>query len=294
MAKILITGAGGQVGQELLALQQQYPDWAFHAPDRKELDICDTGQLRSVITELQPDYCLNTAAYTAVDRAEEELELAMAVNATAAEQLAQICRSTHTHLFHYSTDYVYAAGIGRPLREEDPTAPAGVYASTKLKGDQLVQAALPGATIIRTSWVYSSFGHNFVKTMLRLGEERDQLRVVFDQIGTPTYARDLARVSLQVIEQIERDDTTAQDLAGIFHYSNEGVCSWYDFALAIFELAGIDCQVSPIESHEYPTPAQRPHFSVLNKAKIKAVTGTSIPHWREALKECLAVLENEK
>ena len=290
MPKILITGAGGQVGQELLSLQQQYPDWTFYAPTREGLDICDASQVQEVINQFQPDYCLNTAAYTAVDRAEEEQKRAMEVNATAAKQLAQICQANGTHLIHYSTDYVYAAGISRPLREDDPTDPAGVYAATKLKGDQLVQAAQPAATIIRTSWVYSSFGHNFVKTMLRLGQERDQLRVVFDQIGTPTYARDLARTTLQIIQQVEMGKTSLAALAGIFHYSNEGVCSWYDFALAIFELARLDCQVSPIESKEYPTPAQRPNFSVLNKAKIKAATGISIPHWREALVECLAVL----
>ncbi len=289
MPKILITGAGGQVGQELLTLQEHYPDWTFHAPTRKELDICDSSRVQEAIAQFRPDYCLNAAAYTAVDRAEEEAALAMQVNAEAAEHLAQVCQSTNTHLIHFSTDYVYASGIGRPLREDDPTAPTGVYAATKLRGDQLVQKACPGATIIRTSWVYSSFGGNFVKTMLGLGQERDQLRVVFAQIGTPTYARNLAQATLQIIQQVEQGETPLPDLAGIFHYSNEGVCSWYDFALAIFELSGLSCEVSPIESSEYPTPAQRPHFSVLNKAKIKSITGISIPHWREALVECLVI-----
>ena len=290
MPRILITGAGGQLGQELQKLSQHYPNWVFLVPSRDQLDICQQEQVQSIFDEFRPTYCLNTAAYTAVDRAEEEHDLAKAVNAEAAERLAQICRSTDTHLFHYSTDYVYAAGIGRPLREDDPTAPSGVYAATKLQGDERVLASLPTATIIRTSWVYSSYGHNFVKTMLRLGQERDQLRVVFDQIGTPTYARDLARATLSIIEQVEQGETPLKELAGIFHYSNEGVCSWYDFALAIFEMTDLHCEVSPIESSEYPTPAQRPHFSVLNKAKIKAATGLRIPHWRVALRECLEVL----
>ncbi len=290
MLKILITGAGGQLGRELHVLKAAYPNWEFRAAGRADLDIADASAVQQVFEAFQPDYCLNTAAYTAVDRAEEETDQAFAINAAGAENIAKVCLAHGTRLFHYSTDYVYKDGIGRPLREDDPTAPAGVYAASKLEGDQRVLAALSTATVIRTSWVYSSFGHNFVKTMLRLGQERDQLRVVFDQIGTPTYARHLAVATLSVIEQIESGKTQSADVAGVFHYSNEGVCSWYDFARAIFELTGISCDVSPIESSEYPTPAKRPSFSVLNKAKFKTATGQTIPHWREALQECLQEL----
>lgn len=294
MLKILITGSGGQLGQELCRLQITYPNWNFLAPDRSELDITDKAQVEALFSSFRPDYCLNTAAYTAVDRAEEEREKAFAINAIAAQHIAATCRKLGTHLIHYSTDYVYQSGIDRPLREDDPTQPDGVYAASKLKGDQLVLSTFPLATVVRTSWVYSSFGHNFVKTMLRLGKERDELRVVFDQIGTPTYAHDLASFSLQLIHQLERKTIAPEETAGIFHYSNEGVCSWYDFALAIFELSGISCEVSPIESKEYPTPASRPHFSVLNKAKVKAVTGTTIRHWRTALSACLEAIKDEK
>lgn len=290
MRKILITGAGGQLGQELLSLQQSYPDWEFKAVSRADLDITDAAAVQQMFEEFQADYCLNTAAYTAVDRAEEESEQAFKINATGAENIARACAAVGAKLFHYSTDYVYADGISRPLREDDPTDPAGVYAASKLQGDQLVLTALPSATVVRTSWVYSSFGHNFVKTMLRLGQERDQLRVVFDQIGTPTYARHLALATLVAIEQVDSGAIQSADMAGVFHYSNEGVCSWYDFARAIFELTEIDCEVSPIESSEYPTPAKRPSFSVLNKAKFKTATGLAIPHWREALRECLLEL----
>jgi len=290
MPKLLITGAGGQLGQELTALRGQYPEWSFYTPNRQEFDIADEQAVADYFAAVKPDYCLNTAAYTAVDRAEEEQALAFAINAKAARFLAECCAEHQTHLLHFSTDYVYQGGIARPLLEDDPTEPAGVYAASKLRGDEAVLQVLPTATVIRTSWVYSSFGHNFVKTMLRLGEERERLGIVFDQIGTPTYAKDLAQASLQLIALLEAEPDKRAELAGIFHYSNEGVCSWYDFALAIFEMTGIECDVRPIESHEYPTPAQRPHFSVLNKGKFKKHTGLEIRHWREALRECLQQL----
>jgi dTDP-4-dehydrorhamnose reductase len=286
MPTLLITGAGGQLGKEFAGLANSFPKWHFLLPPRSELDITDTAKIEEFFASNRPDYCLNTAAYTAVDRAEEDRDTAFAINANAAQQLAMVCKKYNTHLFHYSTDYVYQSGIDRPLKEDDPTQPQGVYAASKLAGDQMVSMILPEATIIRTSWVYSSHGHNFVKTMLHLGKERSELRVVFDQVGTPTYAYDLALYTLELIEKIEVG-LDAHQLAGIFHFSNEGVCSWYDFALAIFELSGITCNVYPIESWEYPTPAQRPNYSVLNKAKIKKISGINIPHWREALQRCL-------
>jgi dTDP-4-dehydrorhamnose reductase len=287
MPKLLITGAGGQLGKEFASLAAIFPQWHFLLPTREELDITDIAKLEDFFATHRPDYCLNTAAYTAVDKAEEDRDTAFAINATAAQHLATTCKKQGTHLFHYSTDYVYQVGIDRPLKETDPTLPQNVYAASKLAGDQMVSITLPAATIIRTSWVYSSYGHNFVKTMLRLGKERSKLRVVFDQVGTPTYAYDLALFTLQLIEKIEIGLLEPQQLAGIFHYSNEGVCSWYDFALAIFELSGISCDVDPIESREYPTPAQRPNYSVLNKAKIKQVSGLKIPYLRDALNRCL-------
>lgn len=293
MPTLLITGAGGQLGKEFAALAHSFPKWHFLLPVRNELDITDTTQIEDFFTNHQPDYCLNTAAYTAVDHAEQERDTAFSINATAAHQLATICKKYNTHLFHYSTDYVYQSGIDRPIQEDDPTQPKSVYAASKLAGDQMIGEILPAATIIRTSWVYSSYGHNFVKTMLRLGQERPELRVVFDQVGTPTYAKDLALYTLQMIEKIEAGILEKDKLAGIFHFSNEGVCSWYDFAQAIFEITEITCKVYPIESWEYPTPAQRPNYSVLNKAKIKKASGINIPYWREALERCLKEINHQ-
>ncbi|MEM1216345.1 MAG: dTDP-4-dehydrorhamnose reductase [Bacteroidota bacterium] len=294
MPTVLVTGAGGQLGQEFRLVAQQFPSWTWLMPTRAELDITDAETVAAYFATHQPNYCLNTAAYTAVDHAETEQAAAYACNETAATQLAQQCRTHNCQLVHFSTDYVYRSTINRPLVETDPTDPTGVYAASKLAGDQGVVQTNPAAMIVRTSWVYSSFGHNFVKTMLRLGRERDELRVVFDQVGTPTYARDLAVAIVQIIREIEDGQRPRADLAGLFHYSNEGVTSWYDFALAIFELTGIDCAVYPIESKEYPTPVQRPPYSVLNKAKFRTTFGQTIPHWREGLKSCLAVLTDEK
>ena len=193
-------------------------------------------------------------------------------------------------MIHYSTDYVYHGTQNRPFKETDSTSPGGVYAATKLEGDQRVLAANPRTIILRTSWVYSSFGHNFVKTMLRLGKERDQLTVIFDQTGTPTYARDIAVATLHILRKLE--NTNAEESAGIYHFSNEGVTSWYDFAKAIFDLENINCHVLPIETKDYPIPAARPHFSVLNKAKIKTTFDMEIPHWRDSLRECLAAISS--
>nr|WP_290934408.1 dTDP-4-dehydrorhamnose reductase [Haliscomenobacter sp.] len=223
-------------------------------------------------------------AYTAVDKAEQENELAFAINAHAPGILAEACWEKGVQLIHYSSDYVYHNGINRPLLETDPSMPRSIYAHSKLEGDKRVLAH-PGALVFRTSWVYSSFGHNFVKTMLRLGQERDTLRVVNDQIGTPTYARDIARMSLQILLSEQSGEQ-----AGIFNYSNEGVCSWYDFARAIFDLSGIPCRVEPIPSTAYPTPAARPSYSVLDKSKFKAAFGLEIPYWRDSLVECLHLL----
>ena len=257
-----------------------------------ELDISDEAAVKRFFQQYPIRWCINCAAYTAVDKAESEPERAHSINVVGVRNLALACAEHGSHLIHFSTDYVYHGGQNEPLREEDPVSPKGVYARTKLAGEKAAMDAHPfGLMIIRTSWVYSPFGNNFVKTMLRLGAERDFLSVVFDQIGTPTYAPDLAAAVLQIIEKTQLTEIPAEHLTGIWHYSNEGVASWFDFAHAIFEMSGLSCRVLPIESSQYPTPAQRPPFSVLNKSKIKTQLGISIPHWRESLVKCLTELK---
>ncbi|MEM1326992.1 MAG: dTDP-4-dehydrorhamnose reductase [Bacteroidota bacterium] len=288
MTNILVTGANGQVGSELQFLARNHSDWQFQFTDHTQLDITDEQAVRTYFAKNKVDYCINCAAYTAVDKAESEPDRAEAINVQGVVHLAKACQQHDAQLLHISTDYVYDNAINRPLREDDPTDPKSVYARTKLAGDLEALQHNERSIVLRTSWVYSSFGHNFVKTMIRLGKERDQLGIVFDQIGTPTYARSLADAILHVISQLSIEKSTMQ--RGVFHYSNEGVCSWYDFASAIFELKKIDVNVLPILSKAYPTPAARPTFSVLDKSKIKEVFGVDIPHWRADLKACLEAL----
>ncbi|MEO0338132.1 MAG: dTDP-4-dehydrorhamnose reductase [Bacteroidota bacterium] len=280
--KILVTGAKGQIGQELQFLSTAFPSMEFIFTDKDELDLTLEDQVNTFFAEHQPNVCINCAAYTAVDKAETDIELCRKINKTAVSYLAQACKTQGTQLVHYSTDYVYHNTLNRPLLETDPTTPQGIYALTKLEGEQA--ATQCDAIIIRTSWVYSSYGHNFVKTMLRLGRERDQLSIVYDQIGAPTYARDIAQATLQIIEQLEGPH------AGIYNFSNTGIASWYDLAKAIFEIEGINCKVSPIPSSGYPTPAKRPHFSVLDNTKIKAAFELEIAHWRDSVQKCLELL----
>ncbi|MEM8910069.1 MAG: dTDP-4-dehydrorhamnose reductase, partial [Bacteroidota bacterium] len=246
MTSILVTGANGQVGNELQALAPHYPDFQLIAVDVQDLDITDASAVIAFFQRQSFDYCINCAAFTAVDRAESEAILAQQVNVEGSKHLAQACLLHQCQLLQLSTDYVYHNTQNTPFKEGDPTSPQSVYASTKLAGEQVAQQILPSTTIIRTSWVYSTFGHNFVKTMLRLGRERDQLSVVFDQIGTPTYARDLAKALLEMIHLVEQKQVDAGHLSGIYHYSNEGVTSWYDFAKAIFRMEQIQCDVAPI------------------------------------------------
>ncbi len=287
MATILVTGANGQVGNELQFLATQFPHFQFIFTDYQVLDITYSKAVLSFFEQQTIDYCINCAAYTAVDKAESEVEKATAINVQGAKNLALGCQVNNAILLHLSTDYVYHNQQNTPFVETDATTPQSVYARTKWRGEQAAQAVHPATMVIRTSWVYSTFGHNFVKTMLRLGQERPELRVIFDQIGTPTYARALAKAMLDIIEQVENSLVPKTQLQGIYHYSNEGVTSWYDFALAIFELAQISTKVIPIETKDYPTAAARPPFSVLNKAKIKQTFQLNIPHWRESLKDCL-------
>ena len=294
MANILVTGSNGQVGKELQSLATTYPSLRFIFVDIDDLDITDTNAVYDFVNKNNFQYIINCAAYTAVDKAEDNKEIAHAVNVIGAKNLAQAAIPRNIQLIHISTDYVYHNDVNRPLVETDATNPQSVYAATKLEGDQIVQTLLPSSMILRTSWVYSSFGHNFVKTMLRLGRERDSLGIVFDQIGTPTYAFDLAKAMLDIISKNENGDLDSGKMSGIFHYSNEGITSWYDFAKAIFKIENIECNVNAIETVDYPLPAGRPPFSVLNKKKIKEAFGIAIPHWEESLAECLKLLSNDE
>lgn len=273
---LLVTGANGQLGQELRLLLGNRAVYA----GRAELDIADEAAVKAFFEAQSFDLVINCAAYTAVDKAEDEAEAADRANRLGPALLARYGR----RMVHVSTDYVFDGTSCRPYRENDAPNPVSVYGRTKLAGEEAVLNEAETAVIIRTAWVYSSFGKNFVKTMRRLGAERDSLGVVFDQVGTPTYAADLASAIVAMLPQI------APGMKDVYHYSNEGVTSWYDFAVAIMEESGLSCAVRPIESADYPTRAARPAFSVLNKAKIKKDFGLSIPHWRDGLKRCLTAM----
>lgn len=284
MAIILVTGSNGQLGNEFreLALQSTH---SFIFTDVAELDISDLLAISNFIKENPVHYIINCAAYTAVDKAESEIETAKLINATAPENLAAICKSNSIKFIHISTDYVFDGKNYKPYVETDIVNPQSVYGSTKLLGENLALQANNKTMIIRTSWLYSSFGNNFVKTMIRLGKEKESLGVIFDQIGTPTYAGDLAKTIISIVDSIEFSNT--EFIPGIYHYSNEGACSWYDFAKEIHELTKVNCNVIPIETKDYPTPACRPHYSVLNKSKIKSTYNITIPHWKESLITCI-------
>ncbi len=283
--KILITGAGGQLGQEIRFLADGFHDFDFDFATSNELDITRPGMVEGWFHKRSYFACINCAAYTAVDQAESEPAAVYAVNRDGAGYLASVCRKAGTYLLHLSTDYVYHSQQNRPFTEEDETAPKGVYARSKAAGEKLVLAA--GGTVIRTSWLYSSFGKNFVKTMLRLGRERKALSVVADQVGTPTWARDLARDLLTVLMKLNNKELSPENLQGVFNYSNEGVASWYDFALAIFELRNMKVKVYPVDSSQFPTAAERPPFSLMSKARFRQQFGIELPHWRISLKNCL-------
>jgi len=285
--RILVTGANGQLGSELKALQSTYDEYDMVFIDRSEMDLSDIKAIEAYFENEVFDVIINCAAYTAVDKAQSEPELADAINHKAVEKLAHIAKAKNISLVQVSTDYVFDGSNFKPYTEDDLTNPQGVYGQTKLDGEEAMISVNPAnSIIIRTSWVYSSFGANFVKTMLRLGKERDELGVIYDQVGTPTHARDLAYAILDIIPQLNNENVE------IYNYSNEGVCSWYDFAKAIFEFSNIHCNVKPIETKEYPTLATRPHYSLLNKAKIKNGFNITIPHWRDSLIKALEKMEN--
>ncbi|RYY95124.1 MAG: dTDP-4-dehydrorhamnose reductase [Chitinophagaceae bacterium] len=281
--KILVTGAGGQLGQELQALAPRFPHYQFVFLSRSALDLGDGRAIHAVIASERAAYCINAGAYTAVDKAESEPDAAFRVNGHGVGQLAAACAQADTRLIHISTDYVFDGAATAPYRESDPTAPVGVYGASKRMGEELCGAANPNAVIIRTAWVYSAFGHNFVKTMLRLLPQKESLSVVSDQHGCPTYAADLAGALLQIIE-------SGKWVPGIFHYSNAGPTTWYHFAAAIRAHCGFACTLHAITTDQYPTPAKRPAWSVLDTQKIRETYGLGIRSWEECLAECLALL----
>ena len=283
--KILITGANGQLGNEIKELSGNFPEWKFMFTDVDELDITDESAVSAFFQNNNPDFIINCAAYTAVDKAENDFETANKINSVAPGILAKAAKQCSAKIIHISTDYVFDGTSCLPLKEIDKVNPTGFYGKTKLNGEQNCLKENREVIIIRTSWLYSSFGNNFVKTMLRLGKERDNLKVVFDQIGTPTYAADLAGAILSLIEIAERD--IEKFIPGVYHYSNEGVASWYDFAKAIFEFSGLNCNVEPVLSEEFPSLVKRPNYSVLNKLKIRNTFALYIPYWKDSLKICI-------
>lgn len=280
---ILITGCNGQLGNEMQLLARENVQHSYFFTDVEELDITDSEAVEAFVEFNAIDCIVNCAAYTAVDKAEENEELCDLLNNVAPGHLAKAVGKRGGIMVQVSTDYVFDGTNHIPYTESEPTCPNSVYGRTKLAGEQSVMANCTNAMIIRTAWLYSTFGNNFVKTMIRLGKEKEQLGVIFDQIGTPTYARDLARVIMTVIEKGIKP--------GVYHFSNEGVISWYDFTKAIHRIAGINtCKVLPLHTSEYPTPANRPAYSVLDKTKIKETYGIEIPYWEESLKECISKL----
>ncbi len=288
MTQILVIGSEGQLGIEIKDRQSAVKHARFTFTTLETLDVTDADKLANTIKEQPYKYIINCTAYTAVDKAETEKELAHKINAEALKIIGQTAAGIQAKVIHVSTDYVFDGTNHKPYNEEDSTSPQSVYGQTKLEGEQYLLENNPNSIILRTSWLYSPHGNNFVKTMVRLGNERDELNVIFDQIGSPTYAGDLADAILQVIDCDIQQTITFQP--GIYHYSNEGVASWYDFTLAIHQLIGVSCKINPIESKDYPTPAPRPHYSVLNKAKIKQAYSLDIPYWKDSLVTCLEEL----
>jgi dTDP-4-dehydrorhamnose reductase len=287
LKRILITGANGQLGNEMRLLANEYEQFTFDFTDIAELDLCNAEAVMEYCERTLPSYIINCAAYTAVDKAEDEISICRKVNRDAVENLAKAASKVGAKVLHISTDYVFDGTNTSPYLETDPVCPVSAYGNTKLEGEQVLAANCTDFVILRTAWLYSIYGNNFVKTMIRLGKERESLSVVADQVGTPTYARDLADALMDIVTAAEKGNFTP----GIYHYSNDGVCSWYDFTVKIHELAGITtCAVKPIETKDYPTKATRPAYSVLSKEKIKADYGIHIPTWEESLADCIAKL----
>ena len=283
---ILVTGANGQLGNEMRRVSLQSSDHYIFT-DVAELDITNLEAVRSMVAEHQVEVIVNCAAYTAVDKAEEDEAMAYLLNATAVANLATAAKEHGATLIHVSTDYVFDGKGCRPYIEDQPTSPTSVYGRTKLQGEEAAAESGCNYLIFRTAWLYSPFGRNFVKTMRTLTAERDSLKVVFDQVGSPTYAGDLAALIVKII------DERALNHCGVYHYSNEGVCSWYDFAREICEMSGNKCNVEPCHSDEFPSKVARPAYSVLDKSKVKATFGVSVPHWKMSLAKCIEELKAE-
>lgn len=282
--KILVTGANGQLGKELRLLEAAYPGFEFLFLGREDLPIHHFEMLRHYFSLYQPAFLVNCAAYTAVDRAESEKDLAFQVNGEAVGVMAAVCKQYGTQFLHLSTDYVFDGNASQPYKESDPVHPQSVYGASKLEGERQAILYCPEAIIIRTSWVYSEFGKNFVKTMLKLMAEKEEIRVVNDQLGSPTYAADLAKAILVII-------SSGKWVPGVYHFSNDGIISWYDFAVEIARMTGSQCKVLPIPGSEYPSPAKRPAWSVLDHNKIREVYGIQGRPWKESLQECLLQLK---
>lgn len=287
MKTILVTGANGQLGSELKKLSKN-AKFNFVFTDVNELDITDIQSCAAFFDSVRPDFVINCAAYTAVDKAESEKQIAWKINVDAVKNLVISCSLHEAYLIQISTDYVFDGKSSVPYVERDLVAPLSEYGKSKAAAE-LEALTYPKSLVIRTSWLYSTFGNNFVKTMIRLGQERDVLNIVFDQTGTPTYAEDLAAAILEIAEKIDSEEK--KFVGGLFHYSNEGVCSWYDFACAIMKLNGSKCRIYPIETSDYPTPAKRPKYGVMNKAKIKSIYEIEINHWYSSLEKMIDSLK---
>lgn len=285
---ILITGSRGQLGSEIMELSLEYDCFRFFFTDRHELDISNYSKIYDFCNEKKIQAIINCAAYTAVDKAEDEIYEAELINSTAISNIIKVVEELNIKLIHISTDYVFDGKSYVPYTEKDHPNPQNIYGKTKLIGERQVLNSFSQSIIIRTSWVYSYYGSNFVKTMRKLGAEKSSLNVVFDQIGTPTYAKDLAELCLLIMSKEE----IIIDKNKIYHYSNEGVCSWYDFAKEIMSISNLECEIFPIESSEFPVKAKRPHFSILNKKLIKENFKIEVPYWKDSLKKCIIKLES--
>ena len=283
--RVLITGSNGQLGSEIRELAANYKKLNLVFKDLPELDICNFNLLQSFILDNNINAVINCAAYTAVDKAEQNVEIAEDVNSKGVLNLVNALKSVNGKLIHISTDYVFNGDHFMPYNESDSVSPIGVYGETKREGELSVINSLLDAIVIRTSWLYSSYGNNFVKTMLRLAKQKEELSVVFDQVGTPTYARDLAKTCLEILYGCSSVNISKN--GNIYHYSNEGVASWYDFAISIMKIGGENCKVKPIQTKDYPNLAKRPQYSVLNKSKIKTDFKIEIPYWKDSLKDCI-------
>jgi dTDP-4-dehydrorhamnose reductase len=284
MQTILVTGCNGQLGSEMQVAANRFPSFQYIYTDVAELDICDKNTLDSFVKENAVNIIVNCAAYTAVDKAEDDIELCYKINRDAVKNIGEVASENNLKVVHVSTDYVFDGTNYLPYTEDLPVCPATVYGKSKLEGEQALMESCGQAVILRTAWLYSSFGNNFVKTMIKLGTERESLNVIFDQIGTPTYAADLADAILCLL-------SNETFVPGIYHYSDEGVCSWYDFTKTIHRIAKVTCNVQPIETKDYPARTPRPHYSVLNKSKIKSTYNISIPHWEESLEKCINLMQ---